>query len=652
MKNIFLGILLIMVFVEAKAQQSVHLDVDNIYCIGNGKLAAYFTKADIIQLFGAPYSSPSVLEMILNDTTLSVRSQREPGAAIWTHTIEKGGDKVGTITDFVDPEKPVLIREFDFSKSISFSLSVSSDVTLISNEKGTKKHGINNAILIESPRGKAIYNDYPMPFRQYFQIASKGTVFISKQSNEIVCEPGKGTLYFIGGPEYPDCMINSQAAFTVSTDEILAESRTSWKQFTDRRLDFKKLLPVHLPQREKLLQTIDDVAINIKTQQASEGGVLAGHNYHLGYVRDQYGVSRCLLKLGYISEAKQILNFYWEVWQKQGVIKNAQGLGIDVFHVHENDEVEITGYFILQAFNYLDHSKDDAYLKEIFPMLEWAWNCQVKNLVKNMLPFNGDETYVAGAVLPRYALNDGSAEATLLFITSGNRLIQWVEKNGLWEKEKLKENKLILESTEDKFRPNFIVDGVLYANNPERIEGLELPQFRHGVCESMGGELCRFFGWTQKNENNRYLCSFCFANKTLEAVKASRFNIQSVSLVPLYIQADLFDANEIFAMVDKIVTLYNTAGKFPSRPDGNVTVGYDYGLFLYNLTALNHPLSEEIYTKMLSVLDQTGAWVEYYADEKPKGTRYRPWESAINLEAAIEFALNYKSDKTPVKNQF
>ena len=141
---------------------------------------------------------------------------------------------------------------------------------------------------------------------------------------------------------------------------------------------------------------------------------------------------------------------YRECLGKQGVIKNAQGLGIDIFHVHENDEVEITGYFILQAFNYLDHSKDEAYLKEIFPMLEWAWNFQVKNLVKSMLPFNGDETYVAGAVLPRYALNDGSAEATLLFITSGNRLIQWVEKNGLWEKEKLKEKFHILDYYHDK----------------------------------------------------------------------------------------------------------------------------------------------------------------------------------------------------------
>lgn len=36
----------------------------------------------------------------------------------------------------------------------------------------------------------------------------------------------------------------------------------------------------------------------IRSQQSSEGSVLAGIIYHMGYVRDQYGVSRALLALG------------------------------------------------------------------------------------------------------------------------------------------------------------------------------------------------------------------------------------------------------------------------------------------------------------------------------------------------------------------
>ena len=95
-------------------------------------------------------------------------------------------------------------------------------------------------------------------------------------------------------------------------------------------------------------------------------------------------------------------------------------------------------------------------------------------------------------------------------------------------------------------------------------------------------------------------------------------------------------------MVDGIVSYYHNTGKLPSRPDGDITVGYDYGLLLYNLVRLDNFSKEEIYEKMLSLLDDTGSWVEYYDNGKATGTRYRPWESSINLEAAILFAERFE----------
>jgi hypothetical protein len=41
--------------------------------------------------------------------------------------------------------------------------------------------------------------------------------------------------------------------------------------------------------------------------------------------------------------------------------------------------------------------------------------------------------------------------------------------------------------------------------------------------------------------------------------------------------------------------------------------------------------------KMLDLLDSTGAWVEYYDNDIPFNCRARPWESAINIEAIIEY---------------
>jgi len=51
-----------------------------------------------------------------------------------------------------------------------------------------------------------------------------------------------------------------------------------------------------------------------------------------------------------------------------------------------------------------------------------------------------------------------------------------------------------------------------------------------------------------------------------------------------------------------------------------------------------HTLARLLYEKTLGLLDSTGAWSEYYLAGVPRGTRCRPWESAINLEAALRWA--------------
>ena len=66
-------------------------------------------------------------------------------------------------------------------------------------------------------------------------------------------------------------------------------------------------------------------------------------------------------------------------------------------------------------------------------------------------------------------------------------------------------------------------------------------------------------------------------------------------------------------------------------------VGYDYGLFLYALTQIDHPFAKEIYDLTISVLDETGVWCEFYKNNVPYNTRCRPWESAINVEGLISY---------------
>jgi len=569
-----------------------------------------------------------------------IASRREKGGAIWHHRLYKGDYELGEIIDFVDSEMPVLVRKCNLKNNIRIILNVWDfpQVSCIPNSSSYPKAG--SALLVCKSPGLNFMQSYNFPFEQYHQIIIKGNCRLtetdSKDFFNIDLDKGESEIYIIGGTSLSECVTNTEAIMDMAYASIFQRTRKYWDEFTARRTDFSKMIPDKNRDKEKFLQVADDISVLLKTQQAAEGSVLAGSAYHMGYIRDQYGVSRGFLALGYYAEARSILNFYWNVWKKYGVLHNAQSIGIDgIFHIHENDEVEITGYLIVQAFDYFERTKDEAFLKEIFPMLEWAWRVQKRNLVKYMLPFNGDETYVAGGILPRYTLNDGSSEATLLFAEGGRKLLSYAKGNNLMNTDSLANDHKILLATIAKYHENFIENGKLMTNNPARKDGIELPRFRRGVCENHG-----YLGYTQRNDNGRYLCPKCFVtNHDMPAAPATKFFLPSISITPLYIGSTLLTKEEIKFNLDDILNAYRKTKQITSLPGSNRTIGYEFGYLLYAMIEFNDPLAKEVYHKMIDAIDQSGAWVEYYDNGKPVGCRYRPWESAINIEAAVKFMI-------------
>jgi len=634
----------------------------SVHALGNGKMLVYENGPDISKIYPAPYSTPSLFNLDLNDRIQTVvSSSREQGTAIWTHEVIKSEKPIGTFIDFVDSELPCMIRHFKLTEPISFHLKMMDYVEVISKTKVKDSEGQPKSLLLMVPAGTIFYQKYAYPRPIYHQITWKGNVKVEQMNdrkNEFLITTGIGVseLCFAGGPEYPQVIKNTEEVQKLTWDKLLERTRDWWKVFTSERSDFENRLPVNLPLRHKLLQTIDDVSVMIRTQQAQEGSVMAGYPYPLGYVRDQYGVSRGLLALGYFKEAKHILDFYLNIWLKYGEIHNAQGIGIEgVFHIHENDEVETPGYLIIQAFNLLEKTGDDKFMETLFPMLEWCWDVQKKNLVRGMLPFNGDETYVAGGFLPRSALNDGSAEATMLFIDGGEKFLAWVRKHEKWSSVKLENERVVLDNTRNLFRTNFWKNGQLITNNPERVDLTDIPRFRHGVCERMGPD-CTVFNskglggidWTERDQNNRYQCPACLALGPLPKIEPHAYNLISVSLTPLYMHSTLFKSAELKQLVEKIYKQYKETGVLSCVINQEVsgkdkrTVGYDYGFLLYSMLETDVENAESIYRKTLTVADSSGVWSEYYNDHIPKGTRYRPWESAINIEALMKFANQYK----------
>jgi hypothetical protein len=213
-------------------------------------------------------------------------------------------------------------------------------------------------------------------------------------------------------------------------------------------------------------------------------------------------------------------------------------------------------------------------------------------------------------------------------------LLDWIEERNVWPAGRIDENRRVLAEVRGQFADNFWREGQLIANNPERRNLAELPRFRHGVCEAGGP-----FGWTQRNEHGRYVSPEALAEAPpLPEAEREVLKLRSVSLTPLYFESPMLGEEELAGAVQAVAEDYLDTGRLPSRPDSDRAVGYDYGLTLYAFAELGLPAGERLYKQTLSVLDETGAWAEYYENHRPQGSRCRPWESAINLEGLLRWA--------------
>ena len=290
---------------------------------------------------------------------------------------------------------------------------------------------------------------------------------------------------------------------------------------------------------------------------------------------------------------------------------------------------------VVQAFDYYRKTRDTAFLREIMPMLEWATEAQQRNLIDGMLPFNGDETYIAGGVVPRQVMYHGSAEATLLFVEGSRRLIRFVREQGLWSAARIGALEHDVDECSERFRDNFCRDGHLYVNNPRRERKVAYPPTRPGVCLYPGH--FDYFPETYHFKGCLYFCKDCMTkdHAAVELPEPELFSIPSANLFPIYIGSELFSESEKRAFLDDVIALYERTGKISGQ---DRILGYDFGMFLYALCETGHPLRDEVYDRMMSLRDGAGAWVEYYVDGRPSGCGCRPWESGINIEAAIRYA--------------
>lgn len=593
-----------------------------VHAIGNGEIMLYGKGPQWLQVLGAPYSCPTVFSMTVPEgDSVKCVSHRRERAGSWEHVFPDG-----TMTDCASSAHHCLARHWELKESVRFS--VRSDYSVQSVGKLFPK--ASGAWLISLQSTAPIYNDYPLGHNTCMLICALGGCRAEQTDGGIMLTfSDSGTMYITGAEEYPDCVEQMKHASCVPFEEVLSRADMDDAAFLESCAKNRAPLREH-PQKARVLEAVEDVLMLIKAQQHGTGGVQAGHNYHLAYVRDQYGVSRGLLSMGAFDRAKDILKFYRSVFERWGFIKNAQAMGVDgIFHCHENDLVEITGYLLLEVTDCLEVDGDKEFFVSLMPMCEWATYSQLSSLHNDMLPFNGDETYVAGGVLPRTTLNHGSFEATLLFITGALRYLDVCERLGL-SQEWMKEARKTAQRVSAKFDDNFRRGEKYITNSLKRVEGLKEPEYRHGVCYF--GDC---FGWLTRKEQGCYVCPNCIGKDGFVPC-CEEFSLKSTLLMAPFVKSEQLSCEHLAAQTAEYLEEYRKSGRLPSRPDGERSMGYDYGLLVF-AAARSGLDADDLLEKMLSLQDDCGAWCEYYNSGKPRGTLCRPWESAINIAGALEY---------------
>jgi len=616
-----------------------------VHAVGNGKIVAYGQGPNLINFFGPPYSSPNILTIeTLSDKEITDKVSREPGAAIWNHSISDDEGELLKFSEFIDSETPTYFRFFEAKKNPLLSGGhdragcVNFKITPLPGSSFQKSGSISGAWLLITHPGEDIFH-YPTTLVAFHWIIPSGNCEITKDKDGnliLKCLEGKSSLAIIGDNSFADGLPIAEKIAETDSEIILNRTRKFWKNFTENREkrtdNFDKL-------SDEDKEIIDGVATLIKAQQSDDGGAMAGHYYPLAYVRDQYGAAKGMLALGMINEAKQALEFRLKKFYTFGNLQNAESMGTDCArHIHENDDVEQTGYIILQARDYFNKTGDAKFIKKLFPMLEWCWNSQLKHLAGGSLPFNGDETYVAGGFFPRSGLLHGSADSTLVFIEGGKWLADWAKNNDAWKKEFADEQLKIIEETKKSWRTLFFDKNKIYANAPEREKFISPPRFRHGVCENR----CTWFGWTQRTENGRYQCPNCFGKIKLPPETPGKIEVNSVSLLPTFIESDILSKEELTKVANHILEQEYPNGHIPTIPGKEGCVGYDPGFLLFTLSEINHPAAEKTRQRLINMLDDVGAWTEYYDENdkfKKANCRCRPWESGMNAAALIKYKI-------------
>lgn len=604
-----------------------------LHFLGNGRVAMAGEGADIVQLFAPCYSLPSVLTLRLTDPTVSTQSYRIGGSAGYVTKLTRNGTPVGEITDYTYPTFPVFIRRLTLNQPLTFAL----DSPFLKTSTDAIYGGRIKSYLFEIPDGTPIFSKSKTDKETYCQLLLSSNC--TEEEGSVTFPSGDSHFLFVGGNygkngtgSFASCMHLSKLVMDVDLGKVYADFLTHWRGI----FNSIKVNPASLTSIPNAAELIESVAAALITQTSAEGGVIAGAFYHLAYGRDMYGVFRGYMALGLHAYARRMVAYMCDTYREKGFMPNASGMGMACSHRHENDEVEQTGYYLLELLDYAEETGDADFLRDRMDYAAYLLTAQEKHLKGGMIPFNGDETYIAGGIFPRSGIDHGSMEATALYIGSATRLLDACGRYNLMDPAEIAAHREKANHARDRFTENFTDGDTVYINNPLRAELGESPAYRHGVCHR-----CNLMTNLLRAPEGGYLCPNCFG-KAPAPVTANRYSTDCALWMAVFAGCTLLPENTLKAALTRSVETIRNSGYGTNSPEN--TVGYEYGVILYTIARLlpaeELPAFRDLLDELLSDRVEGAVWTEYYRNGRPSEAScpYRPWESAINLCGILAYA--------------
>ncbi|MBL4888238.1 MAG: hypothetical protein JKZ03_07310 [Flavobacteriaceae bacterium] len=362
-------------------------------------------------------------------------------------------------------------------------------------------------------------------------------------------------------------------------------------------------------ENDALTQSINATLNLCKACKANEGGIMAQpYMYPMYYVRDQFGSFKLFLAAGEYEKALEILNFYITKQNHDG-IQNAHDLfdspkdpsiWLSDANAKNGDHAnaEVPSYIVLMAKEYYQATGDLEALKPYYKRLKYNINIQ-KPSINGVLPYGVDESYTNNPkTTPKFA--DEMTDSQLLFISATDFMKDLATR--LEKKEDALEFETINKAPIDAlFRRMWLLEEGYFRYTRDASDNFENTDNRPAF-----DALLRWF--------------YLEMGKPLDEIPQSNLKIALNQLTnPLRV-----------------------------IPKVEWATGMDPGYLLYALSRSQHPLTHEAAQLLLSYASDRGLYSEYYeySDTEiiPVGGTLRPWESAINAVALIQYLSGMRLD--------